>query len=239
LALAGLALCPGLAEAACRAEALCQTYHHYAAVFEGTVTSARQALLTFRVERSWKGVSPGGVEIVPTGRRVNRADVAPGRRYLVLASRGTGDRLTADGCAIKPVEAAVADARFLESLARPSRGGRLEIHIDDGLRRLEPDAGPGPYVLTIDGPVRRVIDTGGGRVQMVDLPAGRYRVYLRLPSELETWTPLPVELELPDAHACPLGVLAVRPSTSVRGTVLRADGRPASGIPASLTKPSW
>src|SRR5512145_675322 len=132
-AFAALVLFPEAAAAICRAEPLCQTYHQYAAVFEGTVTSAREGLLTFRVERSWKGVSPGDVEVaVPTGRRTNRADAAPGRRYLVLASRDTGDRLTADGCTIKPVEAAFVDARFLDSLARPSRGGRLEIYIDDG-----------------------------------------------------------------------------------------------------------
>jgi hypothetical protein len=74
---------------------------------------------------------------------------------------------------------------------------------------------------------------------MLDLPPGRYRVYVRLPQELEAWTRLPVELELPSAHACALAALAVRPSTSVRGKVLLADGRAAEGIPVSLARPSW
>jgi hypothetical protein len=177
----------------------CSTFWSYEAVFEGTVISIEQKpadpldpghlriphrIVTFEIHRSWRGdrgprlqiKSPGG----PNVWVEDAFNFSVNRRYLVFARRPSeGAPLSTSKCdptvAVSSKDALVTLA-FLDSLDKPSTGGR--IYGDVQVLRANGGRDSVDVNVVLQGPdgERRNVRTTRGEFSFEAVPPGRYVV---------------------------------------------------------------
>jgi hypothetical protein len=138
-----------------------------------------------------------------------------GTRYLIEAYRSAEDgQLTTGICSkTRPLAQASGVRDYIESLARPSEGGRLWGRVVTLSPREDPGAHRprerieqpiGVVQVFVDGPVRLTRTTGAdGQYSFSALPPGAYRVSIELPLNLRHLrTSNPQNVSLDGAYAC-------------------------------------
>jgi len=177
----------------------CSTFWSYEAVFEGTVANIEQKpadlldpeplrmpyrIVTFDVNRSWRGDAAGRIQVrSPGGPNVWVEDAfnfKVNRRYLVFARRPPGGTaLMTNGCdptAAIPSKEAAGTLAFLDTLDKPSAGGRISgdvqvVRAGGGREPLEADV-----ILEGPGGERRTARATRGEYSFDGIPPGRYTV---------------------------------------------------------------
>jgi hypothetical protein len=231
----------------------CQAFWPTGAVFDGTVVSIEQIpremeiagrtmsfhdkLVKLDAHRSWKGVDVGPVEVV-TGQGGGDCgfDFVVGERYLVFAHKGPTDgRLHASICTLTQRFAAASDAvTFLDSLSKPSAGGRIFGSVELFSRKLNTAAASNktPMELTVrlsGGGREYSMTSKNGRYEFRDLPPAQYRIDLSVPDGYSTYSP-GRNVEIPDPHACAEESYAVSVNGRIAGQLLLPDGRGADKV---------
>jgi hypothetical protein len=176
----------------------CSTFWSYEAVFEGTVVSIEQKpadpldtglrvpfrIVTFEIHRSWRGDRGPRIQIKsPGGPNVWVEDAfnfSMNRRYLVFARRPSeGAPLSTSKCdptvAMSSKDALVTLA-FLDSLDKPSTGGRIYGDVQVLRANGGRDAVDANVVLQDAGGERRTVRTARGEFSFEAVPPGRYVV---------------------------------------------------------------
>ncbi|MGH9795494.1 MAG: MSCRAMM family protein [Candidatus Acidiferrales bacterium] len=194
------------------------------------------------VERAFKGIGPGPVEIA-TGMGGGDCGYGfrVGERYLVYAHRDakTGQIVTGICTRTQPLSRADADLAFLSSLARPQSSGRIfgqvTRHVFDMRegRDGERTGIPGVAVMAA-GPTRRfrAVTDNGGEYVFPGLPPGAYWVTAELRPEL-TAGDEPRRAQL-FAGGCARVDFFARPDGEISGTVYGPDGNPVSNLHLEL-----
>jgi hypothetical protein len=237
----------------------CQGFWQTEGVFDGTVVSIEpttrqldvgvgdrtisvgERLVKLDVRQSWKGVDTGSIEVVTgTGGGDCGFGFAVGERYLVFAMRRQLDgRLYVSICGFTERFSASSDtARFLESLSRPSAGGRIFGTIELVQQSLNPGKPSGN--VPKDLPVRltgggrdETVTSKGGRYEFKGLPAAAYQVEVSVPDGYSTRNAR--QVTLPDPHACAEESYYLSVAGRIVGRLLRHDGRGASDLIVEVT----
>lgn len=235
----------------------CQVFWRTDAVFDGTVVSIdrlprdvevggrtisiNDKLVRFVARRSWKGVDAGPVEVV-TGQGHGDCgfDFVVGERYLVFAhSQPSDGRLSASICSLTERFDPTDDtAAFLDSLSKPSSGGRIFGSVELLSRALNRAAAssnaPMELTLRLSGDGRESSTTSKkGRYEFRGLPPAQYRIELLVPDGYSTYSPERT-VEIPNPRACAAEEFALAVNGRVSGQLLRPDGGGAEGVPIEL-----
>lgn len=165
-----------------------------------------------------------------------------GRRYLILAMEypQRPGVLVAGGCAgyVRPAARANAFRAWLESLERPSSGGRILGSVV--ARGVGSDVSTWPSVagvrIVAHGPVMaETTSASDGQYALTGLPDGKYEVSITLPEGRHgLLAPTPLKATLAGAHAVWDGDFRVEVDGIVAGVVVDVDGRAVSGAPVFL-----
>lgn len=231
----------------------CERFWTTDAVFDGTVLSieaiprevhvGRQTfsvndkLVRLDVRQSWKGVDIGQIEVF-TGQGGGDCgfDFAVGERYLVFAYKAPNDgRLHASICSLtEKYEAAADSVLFLESLSKPSRGGRIFGNVELFSSPLNtPTASnktPMETTVRLSGGGREYSMTSqNGRYEFTGLAPAQYRVDLSLPDGYSADSPSR-NVEIPGPRACAEESFALSINGRIAGQLLRPDGRGVDGV---------
>lgn len=134
---------------------------------------------------------------------------APGHQYLVEAEQRDDGRLIVTSCSATALLAAASETvDYLEGLARPARGGRIqgEVFSERPAAGLfdDEDRQPVPGVrVRLTGPVARGATTDrDGRFTFDQLPAGTYTISSGPVAGMQLRDAAPVSLVLPNTRAC-------------------------------------
>lgn len=134
---------------------------------------------------------------------------APGRRYLVEAERRDDGRLIVTRCSATALLSSASETLgYLESLARPARGGRIHGEVFSEMPAAglfdDEDRQPVPGVrVRLTGPVVRGATTArDGRFMFDRLPAGTYTISPSPVAGMRLRDAAPVSIVLPNARAC-------------------------------------
>jgi hypothetical protein len=254
-----VACSPALAEAcSCMlAGPACQAFWQTDAVFDGTVVAieqttrpelihdttfpVREKVVKLSARRSWKGVDPGPVEVVTgLGDGDCGFDFVVGERYLVFARRRQTDgRLSASICTLTQPFSPTGDATtFVESLTKPSSGGRIFGSVELQSGRLTTAAGssgaPMELTLRLSGAGRESSTTSkNGRYEFRDLPPAQYRLDLLLPDSYAADS-AGRNVEIPDQRACAEESYSISVNGRIAGQLLQPDGKGAEGVYVEL-----
>jgi hypothetical protein len=238
---------------------VCQAYWRTAAVFDGTVrgidrTSRDESIASrtthqlpelivkLDVDRGWKGVDAGLVEVVTNEPDVGSCgfDFKIGHRYLVFA-RGASDRLVVSRCSLTREFNGTGDgADFLASLSKPATGGRAFGSIELSIKSFRPE-GPSLTRRPMNIPVRLM---GGGRTLTTTARAGRYEFFNVMPGQYEirialpkgytTWKPSR-SVDISNPRACVRENFAVSPGGRITGQLVGSNRRSLANVHVELT----
>ncbi len=205
---------------------------------DGTVSfvaASRVATALVTDVTSIRGATPVSVESI---ERVLEA----GRRYLILAMEypQRPGVLVAGGCSgyVRPADRADAFKAWLESLGRPSTGGRIIGSVV--ARGAGSDVSAWPPVagarVVARGPItRETTAIADGQFAIADLPEGEYEVSVTLPDGRHGLrAPKPATARLTGAHAVWNWDFGADVDGVVTGVVVDADGRPVGSAPIYL-----
>ena len=225
----------------------CQNYFQSDVVFVGTVRSVTPmpgAQLDARVRVEFQDAVPSrGVD--GTSMTVFTSDNSAscgyaftlGERYVVYASRSNdGARIHTSICSrTRPLSEADEDVRFFDTLATPAAGARVFGTIthweQDVTRTRARDYGPvGNVDVTLRGADRsfQARTDQNGRYELTGIPSGRYDLTAAPPPPYSTAF-LKRQFELRDPRACFRADFGLRYDSRVSGTIVDADGKPATG----------
>jgi hypothetical protein len=229
----------------------CESYGAAAAVFVGTVVSAREneriktdrndvdwtpRAIKFSVEQSYLGVAGTELEVF-TGRGGGDCgyEFKIGQRYLVYAQRYQ-DKLTTSICTrTKPFSSASDDLAFLGTLSSAAPGISIlgQVSRPDKSEPLSPDV-----VITIEGESERreIRPDAEGLFRVSGLRAGKYKMALTLPETLTTWQ-RERQLTVSD-RGCAAVAWYLTDNGRVSGLVVNAEGQPVPRILVSLVNPA-
>jgi hypothetical protein len=232
---------------------VCENYGTASAVFTGTVVSAREterpkqlkrdeidwvpAGYKFAVEQSFLGVAGTEVEVF-TGRGGGDCGYGfkIGQRYLVYAYRYQ-DKLTTSICTrTKLFSQATEDLAFLGTLATAGPG----VTIHGGIfhrngDKDEPISSDVSVIIEGESQRKEVRPDAEGRFRVSGLPAGKYKVTLKLPDALTTWKN-ENEITVSD-RGCGAVSWYVTDNGRVNGRVVDAEGQPVAKILVGLVVP--
>lgn len=244
-------LSPLPAEACSCSASGCQTAASYDAVFEATV----DALIPpqTRPNGSWSSADPMTVRL--SSLRSIRGEARPqvitaqstsscgysftvGRRYLIFATRSPDGELHVTSCGLtQPVAMAASGLlRYLDSLALPSRGGRLWGRV------LEPRGDTSQVepmrsvtVALTGGRDATTTTTADGEFEFVDLPAGSYELSVPDLTSRPELRLDPRTVTLTGDRACADVFMVSRIDSLIQGQVVDQDGQPIKGVLVSIT----
>jgi hypothetical protein len=232
----------------------CQSYWGAAAVFAGQVTdisiisqdfgdgrvSYGGKLVRFSLEQSFRGVDGQSVEILTgMGGADCGYDFKQGERYFVYAHRNQKNgKLGAGICdRTRPLSNAGADLEYARAVARGKTGGIIFGIVLRYTRDTYPDYGNHKGIegvpVTIEGNKRRfnLLTDGDGRFQLDGLPAGGYKVWAGLPSNLRK--PSAQEVVVTEGR-CAAAEFETTSLGSIKGKLINSEGEPASKIALKL-----
>jgi hypothetical protein len=164
-----------------------------------------------------------------------------GRRYVIDAFRSPASgSLSAGICSLtRPLEEAGELLVFLESLDRPSPGGRAfgTVQVSSHSSDLgQPDRTPleGVRVL-LHGPRSGSITTGvDGTYAFGELPPGQYQLSVEIEGRPELRVPPPEEFSIANAHACHRSWVNLPVNGVIEGSVVDAAGGPVANVSVGL-----
>lgn len=229
----------------------CESYGHAAAVFVGTAIAVRRneppkqgdlraewmpMAYKFSVEQSYLGVAGTEVEVFTgSGGGDCGYEFKMGQRYLVYAYRYRENLGTSICTRTRSFSNANEDLAFLGTLSSAAPG----VMIYGAIMDRDGKSGPvsSEILVTIEGePVRKEIRPDGeGRFRVSGLPAGNYKVILKLPDTLTTYQH---ERKITVAdRGCAAIQWYVTDNGRVSGRIINADGEPVARILVSLVKP--
>jgi len=157
-----------------------------------------------------------------------------GARYLIFAGRDADGALVVSRCGLtRPLDEGRALARYVDSLAEPSRGGRIFGRVV--LLRHAPQSGlegvPDATVRLDAAKAYQQRTNAAGEFEFIDLPPGEYRVTVDMPANREdVVTDFAETVTFDEAHACASIDVHLERLNGVSGSVLDADGRPWSNV---------
>lgn len=186
----------------------CDSYGSAAAVFAGTVIGIRELerpkpedkvglfyrrAFKFSVEQSYLGISGTEVEIV-TGRGGGDCGYSfrMGGRYLVYAYRSQNQLATNICSRTKPFADANEDLAFLGNLSSAAPGATIygQIVADPTVKTELASIASDALIIIEGNNVRREVrPDADGRYRVSGLPAGKFKVTLKLPETLITYRP--------------------------------------------------
>jgi hypothetical protein len=214
------------------------------AVFVGRATSG-SSLVRFDVERSFKGVSVGPVEIA-NGPGTCAVVFEAGERYLVYAYRDETGRLATHMCSrTRPLRDphTGADLALLElAPGRRAGAGLLTGVVLDATPNLHDRASTlrglaGVRVtVTPDGgkPPRTASTRADGSYRLTGLPTGRLTVTATLPASFEPASSVAVDMT---TASCAEAYISGFVDGRLTGRLLDEQGRPGRGIEVHLAAP--
>jgi len=240
----------------CTSMPLAAVARQAAAIFEATVTTvtlhprpetlhldgtvsvgafSQRATATLTDVRAIRGVPPTIIE------SVERVLVA-GRRYLILAMvyPQRPGVLVAGECSgyVRPAARAGDFKAWLESLERPSTGGRILGSVvarsPGGDVSTWPPV-PGARVTARGAVIAEATSDADGEFAITGVPDGRYEITVTLPEGRHgLLAPTPLNATLAGAHAVWSGDLRAEVDGVVTGAVVDVDGRAVGGAPVFL-----
>src|SRR5215217_7008112 len=230
----------------------CESYGSAAAVFVGTVVSARAnervrtdrnevdwvpKAVKFSIEQSYLGVAGTELEVF-TGRGGSDCGYGfkIGQRYLVYAYRYENKLTTSICTRTKPFSSASEDLAFLGTL--PAAAAGVTIYGEVARRDVKSEPFSEDVVITIQGESERkeIRPDPEGRFRVSGLRAGKYKVSLRLPETLTAWEQ-ERELTVSD-RGCAAVMWQLTDSGRVSGRVVNVEGQPVPRILVSLLDPA-
>jgi hypothetical protein len=167
-----------------------------------------EKLVTLDVSQTWKGASPGRVQIVTASAGAACGfEFKIGERYLVFAHQRSMDgRLGVSLCTNTYTFDGAGDLpEFLESLSRPPTGGRIFGTVKRYERSKSSAMTEQPFELSIrltgDGQelTTRSVD---GRYEFRGLPVGSYEVTANLPEGYAPYGAPLRRIEILDVRGC-------------------------------------
>jgi hypothetical protein len=202
----------------------CQAFWTTDAVFDGRVVSIEptshdeplggrvvqfpEKLVTLEVSQTWKGASPGRVQIVTasTGAACG-FDFKIGVRYLVFAHQRSMDgRLGVSLCSNTHAFDGAGDlTESLDSLSRPATGGRVfgTVKLYERLKSSGMTERPFEAAIRLTGNgVQTAMRSVGGRYEFRGLPLGSYDVTASVPEGYAMYGGASRTLEILDVRGC-------------------------------------
>ena len=230
----------------------CESFGSAAAVFSGTATSVRDPerprpgeiretpymrIFKFSVDQAYSGVDGTEVEVL-TGNGGGDCGYrfTIGERYLVYAYVSENRLVTSICSRTKLFENADEDLEFLGNLSSATRGATIYGRVARAKGAKNDSPLPSDVLINIEGDnVRREIrpDTEG-RYRVTGLPAGHYKVTLKLPEKLIAER-LEREIRVAD-RGCASVVYYISDNGRLSGKVLDAAGQPVVGISIALVE---
>jgi hypothetical protein len=233
------------AEACSCAPANCRSAADYDAVFEATVASIDGPAA--RADGQWSSADPVTVhlrEVRPLRGAAKDTlttaassascgyDFKVGERYLIFAHGDSAGVLTVALCGLtRPVEGSAGLQHYVESLARPSAGGRVFGRVLEpaGPRRALTGVGGARVELAGSHP-GAVITRATGEFEFTDLPPGDYQVAVSMPRGRADLSAEAQPVTLENTYACADLSFVARSSARVAGRVVDAKGQPLGGV---------
>lgn len=161
-----------------------------------------------------------------------------GTRYLIEAYRRPSDgRLETGICShTRPIDEAAGFLAYLESLSRPSTGGRLWGSVTTWSMALGTARALEHAQVRVHGASEHTATIGpSGRFMFEALPPGRYTISVELPpGRPELLAIREQALALDGAYACAEVTLGAAVNGRIAGTVVDASGRPMRGVAVML-----
>lgn len=234
----------------------CESYGAASAVFAGTAISVRRAvepkpgpvqpinyerIFKFAVDQSYLGVAGTEVEIsTGSGGGDCGYNFRIGERYLVYA-HSYGDRLATGICTrTKPFANANEDLTFLGNLSSAPSGATIYGQLVRGNpSQNDSTSFPSGIIVTIDGSSgkREIRVDAQGRYRVAGLPAGKFKVTLKLPDDTLFTARLEQEINVAD-RGCASVPYYVEDNGRLSGRVIDAEGQPVAGITLTLIEPA-
>ena len=222
----------------------CADYWKASAVFIGTVSSSTTTtykleerefdgrVIHFAVDRAFRDVNGAEVDVI-TGMGGGDCgyDFRVGGQYLVYAHRIANNQLATGICSrTRLLSEAADDLAYFDGLAKAKGGAEIFGQVGR-LDRLTVDRTPVSEVkIVIEGQSRRVeaVTNAKGKYRITKLPAGSYTVKVELPEGLGIHNS-EQQVTVSD-RGCAQVDFWMQPDTRITGTVLDANGQPASEI---------
>ena len=220
---------------------ICETFWKTSVVFAGEVLELRDApepigevlsgrrVVTFRVEKSWRGEAAGEVQVrTGTGGGDCGYTFQRGVKYLVYANTREGRLYTGTCNRTKPLAEAGDDLAYLATAFERSVAGRIFGRVT--FHRTSPDDPNTPlsgYAVTLsDGRKSWKTTTDrDGRYEFKDVVTGRYEVQVTTaPTERARGNN---KVELVDPRGCAAADFWVAFDGRIAARLVNADGQPA------------
>jgi 5-hydroxyisourate hydrolase-like protein (transthyretin family) len=229
----------------------CEAYKKTHAIFTGLVTeidprvkdAQEPPYAHFSIERAFKGITEKEIKMYQgTASGDCSLKFEQGKRYLIYADYDDeGKQFFTSFCTrTTQLEYAAEDLDYLEGLPDSNQGNRLSGMVvkndyEDSESPSIPELISGVTVIAEreDGKRFEAVTNSQGLYKMLGLLPGRYTVEAKLPSYLIKDDHQPNRVEVPVLGCATAAVLA-RTDGRLSGTLLDAQGKPASGIYVEL-----
>jgi hypothetical protein len=225
----------------------CEAYWNASAVFLGTVSysrttttkvgdfDSRQRVFRFNIDRAFRGVEGGEVEIV-TG--LGGGDCGYGfqlgGQYLVYAYRNDSNILSTGICSrTRPASEAAEDLAYFRELPTAEPGGTIsgEVRFRHSTKGKGAALAPVKEVkIFIVGAEKKyeVLTDDQGNFKVSGVTPGLYKVKVELPEGTSIHSP-EREVRISD-KGCAQAAFWLEPDTRITGRVLDSQGLPASDV---------
>ena len=214
----------------------CEAFASSPIVFVGEVLSVEEVggdfHMRLRVARALKGITAATADLWSDARSSCGVRLAKGGRYVVYTSIA-GGRMSIHACSYgRELAPGEPDPELPPAAGRIY--GRVMRYDIDRMREFKPLEAIPSVRIALDLPTGQVTTASDhwGRFQFANVPPGEYQLLADAGQGLTSW--MKESIVLPDRGACVDTKIVLWPAGKLSGLVLRADGKPGSGIDVRL-----